>query len=132
MASDPAGPGPGPPLRFRTAVGPLLLYHLLILLGGGLILVAVLHGPSDLLLPGVAILIAGLVAVLAVLAWAGRMARRAASSAVRPEASIGGPRWVCTRCGHTVTQLRAVCPRCGGWLVRSGYEPDAPRASGPT
>lgn len=131
MVRSAAEPGPRPALRFRSAVGPLLLYHVLILLGGAMILVAVLHGPPALLVPGVVILIAGVSTVVAVLAWTARLAREAALAHGATASSGDRARWVCTRCAYASSRVGAICPKCGGWLIRRSGEPERPPATGP-
>jgi len=119
-AKDGRSASVGSPLRFRTALGPLLLYHILIVVGGALTIVAVVRGPPELLVPGVGILAAGIGTVIAVLIWSGRLARRAADEQAHGPSSERRPRWVCVRCANSGVGYPAVCPRCGGWLTRSG------------
>jgi hypothetical protein len=113
-------------LRFRTALGPLLLYHVLIVLGGALTIVAIVRGPSELFVPGIGVLAAGIVTVVAVLIWSGRLAHRAAEAPAPRTSAELRPRWVCIRCANAGTGHPSVCPRCGGWLTRSGTDETPP------
>ena len=120
MPSAVRAGGTGARVRFRTALGPLLLYHVLILSGGALAIVAVVRGPTVLLVPGLVLLAAGIITVLWVLGWAGRLAGRAAAASPSREAPLPMARWICVRCGNAGTGQPVVCPRCGGWLTRAG------------
>jgi ribosomal protein S27AE len=109
------------PWTIRRALGPLLAYHVLVLVGGVLVVEGVLQG-SDLERDlGVVTLIAGVATALGVLRWTAKLARGSRYS--RPAgAATSAPSRTCPRCGRAGQDGRTVCEQCGSalvWSVRS-------------
>jgi hypothetical protein len=105
----------------------LLTYHVLILLGGALMIDAVVNGTTPLLWPGLVILVVGVLIAIVAATWAAGLTVRAGAarrrSSTDPEPSPGAPSapgWFCPRCARAGSGHRVVCPRCGALVVRAG------------
>jgi len=109
----------------RALLGPLLLNHILILLGAFLVVFGV-HGSSTILeIVGSALLSVGIAIEAAVVAWSAALIGRSAAGRnlipanARPGFSGAVPRLLlCPRCSDRLpAQLGRCCPRCGHPLV---------------
>jgi hypothetical protein len=106
------------PWNLRRALGPLLAYHVLVVLGGFLLLDGVLQGSALERVIGVAMLVAGVVTAIAVVIWTATLAQASGPS----RRGDGPPPRKCPRCGRAGRDGWTVCDRCGAplvWTVRS-------------
>lgn len=107
-----------------TVLSVLLLNHVLILLGAGLVLAAPSSSHRDWVTLGVALLALGIGIEIVVIAWAAILVRRAAraerGSPVLPGAASQNPvRSLCVSCGWSGNPATAgACPRCRKPAVR--------------
>ena len=110
----------------RRVGGPLLLYHVLILVGAYFVFWGYANGSRTLEVLGVLLVSTGIVTELTVLAWSANLTRRSASrvhgTPGRPPQQPGPTRelasWQCVRCGRIGSGAILTCPSCGGPAVR--------------
>jgi hypothetical protein len=96
-------------------------YHLLVLVGGFLLVDGFLRGSTAEQDLGVGILIVGVATALAVLVWTATLARTRSSALPAPLAPTARSR-ICPRCGRSGQEGRTVCLQCGSalvWTVRA-------------
>ena len=117
----------GPRSILRRIGGPLLLYHILILVGAYLIVLGFIgHTQADQF-AGWVLVAVGVCVEGAVVWWSATLTKRAAGRAslakgIRLESlprTDRTLRWLCVRCGQDGIERSTVCPRCGGPVVRS-------------
>ncbi len=121
----PAAPGARTPREvMRRATGPLLGYHVLILVGAFFTIRGSVIGSSLSLGLGIAMIVAGIGTEIGLLAWSAGLTR---SSAVRDPANHlppietlpARPLWRCIACGQVTEGLGGTCPTCGRPLIRA-------------
>lgn len=108
----------------RVLLGPLLGYHLLILVGAAILVTSLLSGNRDLEVLGGLLVAAGIAVQLVVLHWTFMLARQARSSPIfETSSSLGGDsgvgRWFCPHCGWNGPARARLCPVCYRPTVRS-------------
>ncbi len=108
----------------RVLLGPLLGYHLLILVGAAILVTSLLSGNRDLEVLGGSLVAAGIAVQLVVLHWTFTLARGARSSPIfETSSSLGGDpgvgRWFCPHCGWSGSARARLCPVCYRPTVRS-------------
>lgn len=118
--SSPTNPRP----VLRKVVGPLVIYHALILLGAFLILASGLRGLG--LTVGAILVGAGISMDIAVIVWSASLTRRAArqqrtSYQLRGDRRAGPGRTLCPACGRMGTEGTVTCPRCGRTVIQLGW-----------
>jgi hypothetical protein len=106
---------------FRRALGPLLAYHALILLGAYLVVAGSAGSMPDWIPVGLGLIGAGIVVAIGVLAWASLLTRRAgrrghAAPGSSPS-TVRETRWLCWACGWHSESPEGTCPRCGKPMV---------------
>jgi len=123
MTPEPAVSGPRS--VFRSVVGPLVAYHVLVLAGAYFILLGFVGGSRNLELAGVGVVAAGILTELWVLRWSARLVRRAADRGAGERISTGQSSLylppkasLCVRCGAHESGVRRTCSRCGNPMVR--------------
>lgn len=114
---------PNPVLR--KVAGPLVLYHIFLLVGAALLLRGDVLGSVPLLDSGAALIVGGVALEVAILSWAAGLiragarsgpVRSVASSDASTSSSVG--RWLCVGCGWRSDLAHGSCPRCGKLTVR--------------
>jgi ribosomal protein L40E len=111
---------------FRTVVGPLVAYHVLILVGAYLIVLGYVENVRVFEVAGIGFVVVGVLTELWVLRWSAGITRRAArpgtGDPIGKSESTGAAtaqQSVCLRCGaRDPTGVRRTCRRCGNPMVR--------------
>lgn len=107
----------------RTIVGPLLAYHILILVGALFVVAGIRQDNLSWEWVGVFLVIAGVATMIAVLWWAASLARRNWTALGPPSRELPEPntterRSVCGSCGWMGISRTPTCPRCRKPVVR--------------
>ncbi|MGC2035263.1 MAG: hypothetical protein WA761_07470 [Thermoplasmata archaeon] len=121
-------------------MGPLLMYHVLLLAGGFVVIAGYLRHSFPWTVLGWALIVGGILIELTILWWSVRLVRRqpvdpapSASSIGSPGPGAGPARWICVACGWRGPEGNRFCPRCGKVMVRlptgPGTTPTAPQAT---
>jgi uncharacterized membrane protein len=103
--------------QVRRVVGPLLSYHVLLLVGAFLLVDGYGRGQESWVAIGVTLIIVGIVVEIAVLGWAASLARHSPAASVPkspdPNSStLPRPQRLCTSCGWKGRVRSPLCPRC--------------------
>lgn len=112
--APPSGPSPRPLLK--KLFGPLVVYHVLILFGAFLIVVA--NGWGTWRFVGIALVVLGISVEISILVWTASLARSASSDSSNPPR--GGVSRICVACGRKGSEPMRICPRCGREMVSLG------------
>lgn len=125
VVADGGGSYGSPSVVMRLAAPPLLAYHALILVGAYVVVRGDTSGSLLLLGIGLAMVVAGILTELAVLAWSAGLTRHSAAlPSARPTREVepgrSGPaaRRICWSCGWSGDGPGTICPRCARPLVR--------------
>jgi hypothetical protein len=108
-----------PPV-IRRAIAPLLAYHVFILAGAAVLLLAVARSSPFWTGVGSALILGGLVVHAAVLRWTAILVTREPPVSMGSFGRDSGPanRWLCPACGWRGETGVGYCPRCGRFIVR--------------
>lgn len=122
------------PRSLRRVVGPLVGYHLLLLIGAYFALRGAIEGAEPSLAAGLSLVVLGIALEVALLVWSARLIRAQAAARTSPtgpraRAPPGDERFArfCWRCGWRGPGPIRTCPRCGGVLVAGELPPPGPR-----
>jgi len=116
----------------RRVLLPLFIYHVLVLVGGALLVLGIVDRHVTWTGVGLGLFVAGVALQIAVLRWSVRTISRARSSP-SPGPGENGlgvsrvlPRKLCPACGWRGPRIEVYCPRCGRPTV--GLAPSSPGA----
>lgn len=120
---EPRAPSRGPRALARQLMGPLVVYHALIL--GGAFLIVVAGGWGIWQIVGVALVVLGISVEVAVLAWTASLTRTAARESPSPAGPWASPRpdeasRICVACARKSRERTRICPQCGRATVSLG------------
>lgn len=120
MASSPTGPS----ALMRKAGGPLVLYHVLILLGAFVLLRGVFLSAPAWEVVGGGLIVAGILVEASILYWTAGLARGGVPAAPHPPEPGAHAnhdvreRWFCLGCARIGPPTPgAICPRCGRSMI---------------
>lgn len=104
----------------RRLAGPLVIYHVMILIGAFLIIAGGSWGYWRLV--GAVLVGAGIAVELSILAWSASLATSASTrtgefDSTLPTSAPGAPRRICVACGQEGSVATLTCPRCGKPVV---------------